>query len=403
MKVFVSISFWCVSMLIHSQIPIDSIIRKLENIQSCKATALYSVTQPLTDDVVDYTLDMTYQKTPSDSLGGTAYYIEITDGHPAVKGNFYCYSSGDYFNFANQRLREYHASENAEPFRTRQSDDYTIPGVHLSGLFVSELPSEIVKELRRFKDNPDTKISITTDSAYGEPSNIIISVIEQKKDIPLREITYKFDANTFLPKFKEIVNSPGHIASQTLTTHYEDVKINPILPDDYFTEKQLLREKPEIMASFRKGNFRAEQLKGHPAPEFSLPALSENNSRYTLTSGKNMKILLFADTKASFCPPAIEQLDSLCQEEKTEFKILFKEAARSDIEKYREENDLTNNPPLYNASNVAAQYGVTGFPTVFLLTPDNKIADIYVGYSPDLSQKVAEGISSYQESCKTNY
>ena len=110
-----------------------------------------------------------------------------------------------------------------------------------------------------------------------------------------------------------------------------------------------------------------------------------------------MKVLLFVDTKASFCPPAIERLDSLCRETNTELKVLFKENSRSDVEKYWEESGLKCEAPLYNASNVFIQYGVTGFPSAFLLTPDNDIADIYIGYSPDLPRQVAEGITAFYE------
>lgn len=402
MKLFALLSFLSVSTLIFGQTSLDSIIKKLDNIQNYRARVLYSITQPLTDGVVDYTLDMAYRKTPSDTLGGASYYIEITDGHPAVKGDFYCYCQGDYFNFANQRLREYHASENASPFLSRQSDDYIIPGVHLSGLFVGELPGEMMKELYRFRNNPNVRISVTTDSAYGEASSITVFVEEQKRDLPLREITYKFDANTLLPTFKEVVNSPGHMASQTVTTRYEEAQTELDFPDDYFSEKRLLREKPEIMATFRKGSFRAEQLKGHPAPEFSLPLLNETGERFILTPDEKIKVLLFVDTKASFCPPAIERLDSLCRETNTELKVLFKENSRSDVERYWEESGLKCEDPLYNASNVFIQYGVTGFPSAFLLTPENKIADIYIGYSPDLPQQVADGIMNYQERRQTN-
>lgn len=397
MKVVALLCFLSVLTPIYGQISLDSIIHRLDDIQGFRSRVSYSITQPLTDGVVDYTLDMAYRKMASDTLGGASYYIEITDGHPAVKGDFYCYCKGDYFNFANQRLREYHASENVAPFLSRQSDDYIIPGVHLSGLFVGELPGEMKKELCRFRDNPNAHISVTTDSAYGEASNITVFVEEQRRDLPLREITYKFDAKSLLPTYKEVVNSPGHMASQTVTTRYEETLTGLDFPDDYFSEKRLLRDKPEIMASFRKGNFRAEQLRGRPAPDFSLPTLSEGVQRFTLTPSQEMKVLLFVDTKASFCPPAIERLDSLCRETNTELKVLFKENSRSDVEKYWEESGLKCEAPLYNASNVFIQYGVTGFPSAFLLTPDNDIADIYIGYSPDLPRQVAEGITAFYE------
>ncbi len=402
MKVFVLLLMWSAYTCLYCQVPIDSVINRLEKLPSYQATVLYSISQPLTDDVVDYTLDVATRQVPSDTLGGTEYYMEVVDGHPAVKGNFYCYSSGNYFNFANQRLREYHASENAEPFRPRQSDDYIIPGIHQSGLFVSELPNETAKELRRLCNNPEAKMTVSLDSAYGEPSSITVSVVEQKNDLPLREIIYKFDAKTYLPKYKEIINSPGHVASQTLTTRYEETIENPLFPDDYFTEVRLLREKPEIMASFRKSNFRADRLKGHLAPEFSLPVLSDENKRFVLAPGKDVTVLLFADTKASFCLPAIEQLDSLCREEGTELRVLFKESSRSDVEKYWGEALSIEGEPLYNASNTSIQYGVVGFPTVFLLTPENRISEVYIGYSPDLTEKLANSISLYRDSCKTD-
>ena len=107
----IGISFYFITVFSETN-QVSQIISRLNQIEHYRGEALFRVTLPMTDEEVEYKLSLQYQKNPADTLYGYSYFIDLTsESNPAINGNFIYYGSGNYYNFSNHRLREYHAEE----------------------------------------------------------------------------------------------------------------------------------------------------------------------------------------------------------------------------------------------------------------------------------------------------
>ncbi len=367
----------------------DKIINNLYKIKNYRGIADFYVTLPMTDEDVHYRLYMSSRVSENDTLCPYDYFIEVeSDTHPTLSGSFMTYFDGNYFNFGNGRLREYHVDENAVPFTSRLSGNHLISGVHRSGLFPGELPQELAFRLETFKSNPTAKITEYPDTIVDGRRVDALAIEEWGSGELMRSLFITFDIDTGLPINKEIENNPGHIGSQTVVTHYFDNQINIDFPSDFFSEERLLREKSEIMQLYRNSNYRAESLKGKESPFFSLP-LASGNGRFDLENCKGKSVVLaFVDTEGSFCNDVLAIAKKLKDTDICWVTLYRESLVDEDL------REKLNGPGIVvsNAASVAMRYGVVGYPTVFVVNKVGIVTDIYIGYSPELRDELESAI-----------
>lgn len=371
---------------------ISQVISRLDRINHYKGEALFLVTLPMTDEEVEYRLSLQYQKNPADTLYGYSYLIDLSsETNPSINGNFIYYDSGNYYNFSNQRLREYHAEENPTPFYDKTNKQNELPGIQRSGLFTEELPMEIASRLKKYRDQPENHIRSYSDTLINGLRCNALYIDEYMNGEVIRSAFYVFDSEHGTPIFKEVENNPGHLGSQTVTVKYISSDTKSPFPSNFFSEENLMEQKNDIIAPFRSNYFKAQNLTGKPAPGFSLPLLN-SEERFDPSTYKNQFLILaFVDTASSFCKNALACAGPLSQNKNLTWVTLLSEKASDELVQYQQQNKLPGIVAC-NARNIASRYGIANYPTLFVISPDGEIIFVQIGYDPDLSRNLQQTI-----------
>ncbi|MFR3549355.1 MAG: peroxiredoxin family protein [Coprobacter sp.] len=376
---------------------VSQIISRLNQIEHYRGEALFRVTLPMTDEEVEYRLSLRCQRNPTDTLYGYSYFIDLTsESNPAINGNFIYYDSGNYYNFSNQRLREYHAEEDTAPFHDKMNNQNELPGIHRSGLFIEELPMEIASRLQRCLSNPENRIRTYSDTLINNRRCNALYIDEYINGEIIRSSVYIFDSESGTPIFKEVENNPGHLGSQTVTVKYISSDIKTPFPNNFFSEENFIEQKGNIIATFRSNYFKANNLTGKTAPNFSLPLLNDEK-RFDLSEYEDRPLILaFVDTTSSFCKNTLDCAKYFSDNKNLLWITLLSEKNSDDLIKYQEQNELPGIVTC-NAQSIAAKYGIANYPTLFVISPERKIISVQIGYDPDLIENLQQILETLKD------
>lgn len=376
---------------------VSQIISRLNQIEHYRGEALFRVTLPMTDEEVEYRLSLRCQRNPTDTLYGYSYFIDLTsESNPAINGNFIYYDSGNYYNFSNQRLREYHAEEDTAPFHDKMNNQNELPGIHRSGLFIEELPMEIASRLQRCLSNPENRIRTYSDTLINNRKCNALYIDEYINGEIIRSSVYIFDSESGTPIFKEVENNPGHLGSQTVTVKYISSNIKTPFPNNFFSEENFIEQKGNIIATFRSNYFKANNLTGKTAPNFSLPLLNDEK-RFDLSEYEDRPLILaFVDTTSSFCKNTLDCAKYFSDNKNLLWITLLSEKNSDDLIKYQEQNELPGIVTC-NAQSIAAKYGIANYPTLFVISPERKIISVQIGYDPDLIENLQQILETLKD------
>ncbi len=376
---------------------VSQIISRLNQIEHYRGEALFRVTLPMTDEEVEYRLSLRCQRNPTDTLYGYSYFIDLTsESNPAINGNFIYYDSGNYYNFSNQRLREYHAEEDTAPFHDKMNNQNELPGIHRSGLFIEELPMEIASRLQRCLSNPENRIRTYSDTLINNRKCNALYIDEYINGEIIRSSVYTFDSESGTPIFKEVENNPGHLGSQTVTVKYISSDIKTPFPNNFFSEENFIEQKGNIIATFRSNYFKANNLTGKTAPNFSLPLLNDEK-RFNLSEYEDRPLILaFVDTTSSFCKNTLDCAKYFSDNKNLLWITLLSEKNSDDLIKYQEQNELPGIVTC-NAQSIAAKYGIANYPTLFVISSEKKIISVQIGYDPDLIENLQQILETLKD------
>ena len=363
----------------------DDIIARLDSIPDYHASFTYRVTLPVTDSEIEYRARLDYRRAPSDTLCGYSYLVDYKAKNDTCPyPNFAAYDRGDCFRFDRNRLREYHHDANPEPF-VRQGNS---PGIHRSGLFAELFPAEIARQLRDFCGKADCRVQFFPDTTVQGDCCHAILVTDSVRGEVARTILYTFDRANSLPLYRESENNPGHLGSQTVVVRYDTNVTDTPFPPDYFGEKKLLRDYGEVFLLFREGTYAAIDRVGQAAPRFSLPW---GGRRFTSDRLKGQNtLLLFLDNRGEFCNPVRHIVENLSLQE--ELTPVFFYIGQQPEEMPNPAGAII----LEHTAKTAGDYGVTGYPTLFLLDSSGTIRLVKIGYTPSLAEELMQAVDSGQ-------
>lgn len=371
---------------LQAQEGVDRIAARLDSITNYRASFSYSVTLPITDSDIEYRARLDYRREPADTLCRYSYLVDYkAENDTCPYPNFAAYSRGDCFRFDRNRLREYHNESNPEPFARHGN----YPGIHRSGLFAELFPAEIARQLREYRQRPDCRVQFFPDTLVQGTRCNAIFVTDSVRGEVARTLLYTF-APDGLPLYRETENNPGHLGSQTVIVRYESSDTHTSFPPDHFDESHLLQDYGEVFRLYREGDFAARDRVGQMAPPFSL-SWGERHFASTQLKGQPA-LLLFLDDRGEFCTPVRRMAEELSLQERLTPVFLYA----------RQQPGSSLNPAgaivLEQTAKTAGAYGVTGYPTLFLLDPEGIIRYVKVGYTPTLTEEVRQAIGQMQTS-----
>ncbi len=134
---------------------------------------------------------------------------------------------------------------------------------------------------------------------------------------------------------------------------------------------------------------------GQPAPPFELDLLSGGKARLSDHLGKDIVLL---DFWATWCPPCVRALPLLVdvaeayREKGVVFYAVNQQEDAKTVERFLKAQKLSMPVAMDAKGEVGDLYGVTGIPQTVLIGRDGLIADVHVGFAPDLKEILSERI-----------
>ncbi len=356
-----------------------------------RANVHYTVTLPMTDDEIEYDINLSVAPSLRDSLNN--YYRYLITYQPRNKtdaeSQFALYENGHYYRFERQRLREYHRERQPELFVQRKNKR----PIQLTGLFTDLLPAEIRRTLLQLSGDSCTAMTMHADTiVYGLGCHAL-NITQYVQDEAVRQCLYCFDKKNAQPLFIKIENNPHGLGAQSIEAVYQHTDTTAF-PVSEISENALLDKWGDVMSRYKKDHYKATSLQGKDAPRFSLPLFGTAERRQLDTPSELPLILLFTDTHSHYRSETYTEVERIAMQQCVPMYVIFTEANQDDISEEISKMGKPYAQMLYHGGKTALEYGVTGYPTLFVINTDGKITFVQIGPAPETASKLNSHIES---------
>lgn len=358
------------------------VARALAGYDCISGTVRYEVSLPSSSDPVVYSIDLHSTPAPGDTLAQCQYLIDWRLPRPHGESHgFAAYADGNHFRYRDNKLQEYHVTNDPIPFHTGA-------GVQNQAQFAELLPPYMSVTIGR----------MATDSTYiltvresGE--NLIISGTQRIKGFDANEFEYIFDGKTLLPVSMDITYNPASISEQIVTAYFT---WNTETQCKDVTEESLIALYPEVFEKFRTSNFRVENLKGTDLPEFT--GRMPDGQRYVHHRADPLArptLLVFIDPSVESASATVADVREAAETSAVIFDIIF---AVSDtdpevIQQLFGNTEGGDEIILTGVRSLARDCGVTAYPTLIFTDKYAKVQDIVTAYNKELPTVVIQKIT----------
>jgi peroxiredoxin len=218
----------------------------------------------------------------------------------------------------------------------------------------------MIKEIDKFEEGDDHYFAI-----QRKKFRLTKTSPDKYKDFLLDMVTKKLS----------VVDQVGLLYELSSLSQSEK-ELEPIFQKKYASlkaarpEDESLKKLDEIL---RKRKLSQRLKAGVKAPEFKIETLKGKHIKLSDFRGK----FVFLDFWGSWCGPCrreipnIKKLNETISKDKLQILGLAKDKI-TDLTKYINENDITY-PNAWADDEFLSKYGITAFPTTFLIAPDGKI------------------------------
>lgn len=362
---------------------IEDIISALTEADNYHGRGRFEVYLPSSQEPVAYDIDLLSTATGNDTLSPCSYIItwQLQDSPRSGEG-FSAYFDGNFYNFRDKRLKEYHRSASWAVFAPNGS---ARKGVQQQTQFASLLPQIIAQELNE----------IAADTTYT------YNITETARGVSLngkgagREFSYLFDSSTLMPASATITYNPGAVSEQS--TVWQVNKTEFITDNNVFSEENLARHFQEAFEKYRSSTFRAENLPGEELPGFSAP-VAGGREHYTYEKGEalnTLTLIVFLDPEVASTATTVKQVRSAAAKAPVPVQIIwtFPTTNRAyDILKLIAPGG-DDEVALSSARAFASACGITLYPTLIIVNKDGIVKDVVIGANQDLATIVIQKIA----------
>lgn len=344
-----------------------------------RANIRYTVTLPMTDEEVEYDVTLSVAPSIQDSLNGYSRYL-ITykpQSGTDTEERFALYENGHYYRSEKQQLREYHRDTQPELFDRHQDKR----PIQMTGLFTELLPSEIRRTILQLSGDSNTTAATHTDTIVRGIRCHAIDITQYVQKSIARQSLYCFDPTNRQPLYIKIENNPHGSGAQSIEASYQRTDTTTFPLSEISGKNLLDKWEDHTTRQHGKVRYKATSLKGKTAPRFSLPLIGTTGRKQIDPTAEHPLILLFTDTCSHNRFEAYNRIEKIAIQQNIPMYVIFIESNPDDITDDIGELDNLHAQLLYHGSKTALEYGVTEYPTLFIINTDGKISHIQTGYS----------------------
>ncbi len=392
---------------------LKKIVKELNSYQTyqtyCESTFSFPYGGTMT-----FEANMVTQKVPSDTLCGFYYNFEIaknTDG--GETGDFSCYFNNQVFNSYKGVVKKASLLETPEAFKDLKVGGGYRPAIHRSHQLFYLTPIILAKEIEEAINNKNWTIVQNADTVVAQEQCFRFSMESNKiAENPLNSngemndvhtyIEMYFNKSKFYPVYytKKIITSSF---STFKTTYFSNTTINPVIPQNYFSEETLIHQNPIVGAKLpEKEMLNPGSLIGQTAPEWKLPILGkEEILSNTDLLGKYL-LLEFTATWCSSCIPAAQMMNRIEDKFKNVDNVAIvsvfssKVDTRDGISKFVERNNLRSTI-LYSAIEVEKKFHISNYPNFLIVSPKGKVLLFYQGFNEIVEKNIFSILSEFAD------
>lgn len=253
-------------------------------------------------------------------------------------------------------------------------------------------PNPVLASLEKFGDDPERASVLRTEDVFVGGKKLHCDVLAVRprpaanQGRALRDaiVTYWIDRESHLSvrdsSHTLALMSDGSVADAYETTVIKVRSVNAALPDTMFA----FQPPPEWKEVERFGSAPTAELKGKPAPSFSLPDLTGATHRLEQYKGK----VVLLDFWATWCGP--------CRIELPRVQKLFEELGGKGLIVLGINNEAKELPTVYVKQNkytfptlldvgsaIGREYTISAIPTVVIINKEGIVSNIFVGVRPE--------------------
>ncbi len=362
--------------------------QNLKDTNNYLTDATFQVWLPSAEDPVTYSLTLQSDATPADSLSPCEYLIRWeSESKSGNHTGFSAYFDGSHYRYRNNRLQEYHFTDNPAAFRPVAG-----PGVQSQAQFADLLPQFLALRMEEIANDTAYDYKFHPDTIVSGKRAVVIDGTKRTQGYDSQYFTYAFDFDTQLPMKIELETSPGTISEQIISVKYEPGSRENRIE---YNEDALVAQWPEVFEKYRESTFRAESLKGQPLPSFSCQALNDDK-RMEHLRGEGLvrtSIFVFLDPEVASTQATIQDVRSAANQLPTTVDIIWVFQGNHEDEISELLGSLMPaEAALTSAGSLIRNCGVNLYPTILVVGSDGIVREVTIAYNQNLSEIVISNV-----------
>ena len=362
---------------------IEQLQERLGAINSYAASAKYCILLPSAETEVIYNIELQSLPAP-DAITPCNYFITWHKAsQPEKSFGFAACSDGNYFRYADERLREYHSA--TDTLTTNTTDG----GAQSTARFTDLLPAFMLREVNRIVSDSAYTYRFNSEAVYAGVKAVRLEAVETVKGYDVRQLSYTFEAVSGAPLHVAIENNPDTQYEQSVTVDYAAPGTDLL---DNFSEVALSALYPDIFNRLRERDLRVDNLAGTAMPQFSCPTLA--GDRYTYRRGEPFQrpaLIAVIDPNATSTAADIEAVRRACGSTTAPIDIIWAVNSRhTDTIETLFSPANGNETILIGANSIIKNCGITDLPTIILVNNEGIIKSAGTAANKNLTEIVIQ-------------
>lgn len=390
----------------QSKALLEDIAYEIQNYKTYEAACEYTYSIPFGDTLTLEAI-LTLEKVAADGFCGFHYNIELLGNNAA---DFTIYFDSTVYSSHSGKSKKISYQDSPSQFIRFKIKNGIVPAVYEKSTFYESTPYEVGKKIEDLLDDEDMIFSQKADTII-ESEACLRFIIESKSSNPV------FDKNNpehwkegkliYDMCFRKSDHSPvlfknevySSFINQLTIARYRNTILNQPLPDDYFSEENLLPEDwdiPEPDDAEKRPS--PTDMVGQKSPEWTLPVLG-SDEMYSSKQFEGKTVLLeFTATWCGHCWNAAKTMNKVEEMfgDHDQIEILSVYCSyldsRESVTKFTEKMNTTSTV-LYPGEEVGRLYKVYGYPCFFIISPEGTVSECIPGYGPEVEDKIIEALS----------